>query len=233
MSDFRGKIVQEMTENIFTYEYAANIMPGVSFPVRSTFLELDNNELMVVSPGPFESKIIQAFLAKYNTVYCVAPNAFHHKHLKSFNTIFPDVDIYGPASLTKKQPWLSGKLLSLELLQEKLKNKVSFFPIQGNATLDETVFYCRRSKSLVVTDLFFNMHDPMPLGRKWILSLVGARNKIAQSKLVKKSTSDVEAYAQSVKILGELDCQRIIVGHGNVVEKAVDIKRALEAIGAV
>jgi len=208
-------------------------MPGVHFPVNSSFIELENNTLMVISPGPFRQKKIQEIITKYSTVYCVAPNAFHHKHLKSFNDIFPEIDIYGPSALTGKQPWLSEKILKLDSLAEKLKGQVLLFPILGNSLLDETVFYCHQSKSLIVTDLFFNMRNPMPLGRKWILSLVGAKNKIAQSKLIKKSITDKEAYIHSVKPLGKLDCQRIIVGHGQIVEGAAGIKRALEVIGAV
>ncbi len=225
--------MKKIAENICTYEYLTKIMFGVHFPVSSSFIELENNTLMVISPGPFERNMIQEIIDKYNTIYCVAPNVLHYKHLKSFNNFFPKIDIYGPFALTKKQPWLSGKILSLDTLNEKLKGQVLFFPILGNSFLDETVFYCSQSKSLIVTDLFFNMKEPMPLGRKWILSLVGARNKIAQSKLVKNSTKDKEAYFRSVKPLKELDCQRIIVGHGEIVEGATEIKKALEVIGAI
>ena len=225
--------MKKITENIFIDEYSEKIMPGVHFPVNSSLIELENNTLMVISPGPFEQKMIREIIAKYSTIYCVAPNAFHHKHLKSFNSFFPEIDIYGPSALTKKQPWLSGKILSLDSLAEKLKGQILLFPILGNSLLNETVFYCHRSKSLIVTDLFFNMRNPMPLGRKWILSLVGARNKIAQSKLVKKSITNKETYIRSVKPLAKLDCQRIIVGHGHIVEGAAGIKKALEVIGAV
>ncbi len=227
------KIMKQIAETIFINEYSAKIMPGVHFPVNTSFIELEKNELAVISPGPFEQKMIQEIISKYSTVYCIAPNALHHKHLKNFNNIFPEINIYGPSTLTKKQPWLSGKILSLDLLAEKLKNQVSFFPILGNPLLDETVFYCHQSKSLIITDLFFNMRDPMPLGRKCILGLVGARNKIAQSKLVKKSIKNKEAYAHSVKPLGKLDCERIIVGHGHIVERTIEIKKALEVIGAI
>lgn len=227
------KTMKKIAENIFTYEYATKIMPGVHFPVNSSFIALKNNQLMIVSPGPFEKGMIQEFIKKYSVVYCVAPNALHHKHLKSFNDLFPEIDIYGPSALIKKQPWLSEKILSLDLLGKKLNSQVLFFPILGNAFLDETVFYCRQSKSLIVTDLFFNMKDPMPLGRKWILGFVGARNKIAQSRLVKSATKDKEAYTQSVKPLSELDCQRIMVGHGHLIEETEDIKKALKVIGAV
>ncbi|NOX92258.1 MAG: hypothetical protein GXP18_07360 [Gammaproteobacteria bacterium] len=224
--------MKKITENIFIDEYSVKIMPGVHFPVNSSFIELEKNTLMIISPGPFKQKMIQEIIAKYSTVYCVAPNAFHHKYLKNFNDLFPEIDIYGPLALTKKQPWLSGKILNLDSLAEKLKGQILLFPILGNSLLNETVFYCHRSKSLIVTDLFFNMRNPMPLGRKWILSLVGAKNKIGQSKLIKKSIKDKEAYVRSVKPLHKLDCQRIIVGHGHIVEEPAEIKKALEVIGA-
>jgi len=226
-------MMKKISENLFTYEYSAKIMPGVHFPVNSSFIELEDNQLMIISPGPFERKMIQEIINRYSMVYCVAPNALHYKHLKSFNDFFPETDIYGPSALVRKQPWLSGKMLGLDSLNKKLKGQVLLFPILGNSFLDETVFYCNQSKSLIVTDLFFNMKDPMPLGRKWILNLAGARNKIAQSKLVKSSTNDKEAYARSVKPLGKLDCQRIITGHGHIVEGAAEIKKALKVIGAI
>lgn len=226
-------MMNKVTENIFTYDYTFKIMPGVDFPVKSTFIELENHGLMIISPGPFDKKTIQDTLVKYKTVYCVAPNAFHHKHLGEFYNLFPNINIYGPTSLIKKQAWLSDVLMDLGSLKERLEGQVLFFPILGSKLLDETVFYCRRSKSLVVTDLVFNMRDPMPFGRKCLLSLVGARNKIAQSKMIRASLKDKKAYAQAVKPLRELNCERIIVAHGQTIEGASEINRAMAEIRAV
>lgn len=220
--------MKKIRDKIYTYDYSAKIMPGVRFPVRSTLLELENDELMIISPGPFKSEEIRDFTSRYRQVHCVAPNAVHHLYLKRFHETFPETPIYGPQTLLKKQPWLAGKLQSLELLKENLSGQVSLFPILGNKFLDETVFYIPSSKTLIVTDLFFNMRDPMPFGQKCILSLVGARNKIAQSGLVKMTTKDKQAYRSSVATLSELDCDRILVGHGHILETKEDIQRAFE-----
>jgi len=224
--------MDKIAENIFTYDYTTKIMPGVRFPVRSTFIALDNNALMVISPGPFEPEMIQNIITKYHTVHCVAPNAFHHRYLEHFRDLFPNIDFYGPSSLSKKQPWLSGHLLGFDALREILRDQVLVIPILGNATLDETVFYCQQSKSLVVTDLCFNMRNPMPLGRRCLLSLVGARNKMAQSKLVKATIKDAAAFTRSINILSELDCRRIIAGHGEIIEGAAEISKAFRLMGA-
>ena len=226
-------MIKKIAEHIFTYEYTAKLIPGILFPVTSSLIELHNNELMIISPGPFEEKSIRNFIDKYNCVYCVAPNALHHQHLQRFNDFFPEIKIYGPPSLINKQPWLSEKMMTLDTLKEKLSDQILFIAVQGNDFLEETVFYYQRSKSLIVTDLFFNMREPLPFGLKCLLTLVDARNKIAQSKLVKKSTKDNIAYANSIKPLGNLDYQRIIVGHGNTITETAEIKKALEVIGAI
>lgn len=222
--------IKQLVERMMTYEYTAKILPGAHFPVRSTFLELANQELMIISPGPFEAHFIQPIIAKYKQVYCVAPNAFHHMHLQQFHRRFPEVAIYGPRALVKKQPWLSNHLSSLSSLEKTLKAQVTFLPIAGNPTLSETVFYYQPTKTLIMTDLIFNMREPMPKGRRWLLTLAGVRNKIGQSKLIKYTIKDHRAYADSIKAILGLECERIIIGHGNIIEGQIDIQKAFEVL---
>ena len=228
-----GDDMKKIDANLYVYEYTSKIMPGVDFPVRCTAIELENKEVLLISPGPFDQETIRGFMAGYSSVYCAAPNSQHHRHLRRFKELVPEAGLYGPPALIKKQPRLSGKMLGLEQLEPSLKGQVQMFPIAGNPFLDETVFYDVKSRSLIVTDLLFNMREPMPLGRKLVLGMVGAKDKIAQSRLVRKTTGDREAYDRSIRPIGKLDIQRIIVGHGNLIEEAAEVKTALEAIGAL
>lgn len=223
--------MKHITENISVYDYSAKIMPGVHFPVRSTLIELNKKELVIISPGPFEEAQMTQLIKQYQTVYCIAPNAFHHLHLEKFHQTFPNITLYGPSSIIKKQPWLKNKLADINLLGSRLKDNITLIPIHGNKLLDETVFYCCRSKSLIVTDLLFNMRDPMPFGRKCLLRLVGANNRIAQSKLIEKSTKNKVDYVNSVNVLKGFDISRIIMAHGSVIETESEIEEALRVIG--
>lgn len=222
----------KIAENIQAYDYDVKLLPGVTFPVRSTLVEI-GNMLIIISPGPFPATEIKSIVEKYDAVFCVAPNAFHHLHIEGFNQRFPDIPLYGPTRVEKKQPALAGKIKRIDELSEIIKGQLRFIPINGAPELDETVFYCSFSKSLIVTDLVFNMRNPMPLGRKCILSLVGANNKIAQSKLVKKAIKNKPAYMQSIKLIRELELARIVPAHGDIIEGQADIKAALEIMSAV
>ena len=219
--------MKQITENIYTFEYEAKIMPGVSFPVKSVFIELESNELLIVSPGPFVESEIKKFLAKYKKVYCLAPNGFHHLHLGAFNKLFPEVEIFGPSVIKKKQAALSSKIKRVEELKELLSGQLDFYTIEGNKLLSETVIYDNRFKTLIVTDLIFNMKNPMPLGRKILLKLVGTYNKPAQSRLIKASTKDKELYLKSIDNLIKLKSKMLVLAHGETISDPIEIEKVL------
>ena len=99
--------------------------------------------------------------------------------------------------------------------------------IRGIPALAETVFYDSDSKTLIVTDLMFNMDSTVAFGTRLLLSAFGANNKLAQSKLVRMNTKDKSAYKSSAEKLLDLDFARVIVSHGNLVEDAQAFKVAL------
>jgi hypothetical protein len=212
---------------IFTREFEVKIMPGVTFPARSTFIELADNQLLIVSPGPFVKSDIESIVEQYDNVFCVAPNAFHHMYLEMFHNWFPRIEIFGNSLVKTKQPWVKDTLQPIEELQKKLQGKLDLIRIEGNPSLRETVFYHPENKTLVVTDLFFFMKEPMPFGRRFILKLFRAYGKPAQSGLVKMTTKDKTAYKKSIEKLKELDCQKLIMAHGHILDDAAEIKSVL------
>lgn len=223
--------MKQIADNIFVFEYELKIMPGVTFPVRSVFIELQSKELLIVSPGPFVPTEIKEFVEKYNNVYCLAPNSFHHLHLESFNGLFPEIEIFGPPSIKKKQPALSSKIKEVKELENQLSGQLKFFAIDGNDLLSETVVYDKLSKSLIVTDLLFNMRNPMPLGRKMLLKLAGAYDQPAQSRLIKASTKDKNLYLKSIYKLKELKCNLLVFSHGDNINDPKEIEKTLNSLG--
>jgi len=222
-----------ITDNIYGQDYTENIMPGVRFPVRTTFLELEGGGVLVISPGPLDGAEVRGYLGGFGQVLCMAPNAFHHRHLAAFHAQFPHVPIHGPEGVKKKAPGVASALLPPEALQPLVGDQVRLFPIAGIPKMEETVLYCARTQTLVVTDLLFHMRAPMPLGRRLVLGMGGAYNRIAQSRLVRGLIKDRAAYLQSVRPLAGLEIRRIIVAHGDIIEGEVGVRQALVAIGAV
>ena len=89
------------------------------------------------------------------------------------------------------------------------------------------MFLHKPSKSLLVTDLIFNIHE----WKTWITSVVlwvmGARRKVAQSRMLRSLTKDRAAAASSCRKVLSWDFDRVVMAHGTVLEHQA--KTQLEA----
>jgi hypothetical protein len=85
--------------------------------------------------------------------------------------------------------------------------------------LGEVVFLHRPSRTLIVTDLLFNITEPKGWQSKLAFTVAGVRGKFAQSRLVRMVTKDRSAAREACrKILAE-DFTRVIVTHGEIVNE--------------
>ena len=212
------KIMKKVDKKLYVFEDSIKIMPGVSFELRSTLIEISNNKLLIISPAKMKDEELIAIANKYEQVICVAPNILHNKYLLNTLRNIPQAKIFGPEALLKKIPQLRGRLNSTEELDGELDNQVSIYPIHISSDLVEIEFFHRPTETLILTDLIFNMREPMPIGRRLILKMVGAHDKVGQSQLVKKSIRDKAKYLNSIEKLEKTNPRRIIFGHGSVLD---------------
>ncbi len=189
---------------------------GIVFPVRMTVLR-DASGLTLVSPIAIDDALA-ASLAELGEVRAlVAPNAMHHVHLPAAIARYPDARVFGVPGLRKKRP---GVVFD-EMLADgpaSFHAGVELYSIEGAPAFDERVLFHHQSRTLIVTDLIFNI----PRAANWISRLVfryvsRALGRPAQSRLWRASTKDRAAAGQSVARLLELDFDRLIMAHGDVV----------------
>ena len=211
--------MKEIVNQIMESGYRAKIMPGVWFPVRSTIVFLSSGNALVISPGPETAKILSQSEKSFSKIFVVSPNAMHYAHVEGFCNAFPDAEFFCPKATLKKIPKLASKAKPIENLEDLISTDIDIIRINGNSFLSETVFYHKMSSSLITTDLCFNMKGKMNFATRSLLKMVGAYAKIGQSMLVKLSTRDKKAYLESVAKLKNLPLARVIVGHGDIINK--------------
>lgn len=199
--------------------YNARVIPGVTFPSKSFVIE-NENQLVVISPCDFEEKEMAHLRSSTKNLIFIAPNNFHNLYLKKMKDLFPKASFFGP----KRAQNQSG----VELMDPKgLKIKdVHLFHINGNRTLKETCYYHVPSKTLLVTDLVFNMRQPMNLATKAMTTLSGTYHKLAISRAIKFSISDKTKFCESLKELLDLDIEKVIPAHGESID-AQEFKRLI------
>lgn len=189
-------------------------MPLMSLPVRSICIPTQRGNILI-SPG---SKLTTEQLGSLDNVTdLVAPNLWHCGGISQAQKIFPDVRIWGAPSASKLKPeihWTN----ELSKAEWDLEDEISLIPIQGMPQYQEFSFVHKASKTLIVTDLAFNIKNPKGLGSWIILNMFGTYDRFAVSRLYINSVRDKKAFTQSIQEIFTHDFERIVVSHGEPIE---------------
>ena len=81
------------------------------------------------------------------------------------------------------------------------------------------MFLHRPSRTLIVTDLLFNVESNAPLGVRMVSLLqVGTQHSPGVPRPEKFAVEDVDAFAGTLDTIMGWDFDRVIVGHGEPIE---------------
>lgn len=193
-------------------------MQGVEMGTRSTLIAYAPGELLLIGPGPQTQGVVADIQALGTVKHVVAPNAFHHLYLRDAHRVFPEATLWAPGAVAKKQP-------DLPLERLRPDHNYPWFPavetlgLQGTR-LQEYVFFHGESKTLVLTDLLFNMVAPQGLKAQLVTAIMGTRGKLACSRLVKTlAIQDKNLLRDSLEQILRWDFERIVMAHGVCVEE--------------
>jgi hypothetical protein len=131
---------------------------------------------------------------------------------------FPNAKFYGP----KRAAEVSG--VPLLNIKEFSSPNIETIYIEGNNSLSETCLYYKPKKTLIVTDLFFNINHDMNMMTKMAMKMVGTYKKLATSRMIKFSIKNKDLFNQSLKRLADLDFTEVIPNHGDSISKEIFIR---------
>lgn len=183
---------------------------------RMTVIELPNKRLWVHSPVKPTEDTLKTLSAMGELDAIVAPNLFHHMNATAFSELFPKATVYGVPGLQRKQKHLKFENLfhHLDTWAPSIEAKI----VEGMPALKEVVFFHPDSKTLLVTDLIFNLQKSKGLS-KWLLKLDGIDGKVAFSKLSKLVIKDKLAFKKSIQDIQSWDFETIVMSHGQVIQE--------------
>lgn len=189
---------------------------GVVFPVRMTVLR-DASGLTLVSPIAIDDPLA-ASLAELGEVRAlVAPNAMHHVYLPAAIERYPEARVFGVPGLRKKCP----NVVFDEMLADgpaPFHAGIELHTVAGAPPMDERVLFHAETRTLIVTDLIFNIPSPANWISKIVFKYVArALGRPGQSRLWRTFTKDRGAAGHSAARLLELDFDRLVMAHGDVV----------------
>lgn len=201
---------------------------AIWLPIRMTVVRLPDGRLWLHSPITPEPGLLEAVAAAGEVAYIVAPNQLHHLFVKPWAERFPSAQRWAAPGLGEKRRDLAFTGIHGDG-REPWADAITSIAIGGAPKVAETVFFHRASKTLVVTDLLFNIHDTKGFFTPWALRMMGVYRRFGQSRAWRLLARDRSAAATSARTLVGLGVRRVMPAHGDVIDALADgeLERAL------
>ena len=210
------RMLTKIADDIWGFEQDFRLPGGMRLPSRATLVRLSGGGLLVHSPLAFDAATAQAIDALGEVEAIVAPSCIHWLFVEAASQRWPKARILGAPGLEKKMA-VTFEPLPRDGAIAGLGDDLVVRRIDGAPYMTEHAFFHRPSRSLVVTDLMFNVHR-CSFGMQLFLRFVGAYQKTAQSRMWRWLTKDEAAAAASANAVLAWDFDRVVVAHGDVVE---------------
>lgn len=194
------------------------VVGGVmKFRSRMTVVRLGDGSLLLHSPVEIDDGLAAALRELGDVAHIIAPNHLHHVFAGAAKERYPNATLWGAAGLAKKRKDLTFDEFLTPDASPPWCDELPHQVIRGNGWMGEVVFFHKASSSLIVTDLVFNIHEADGWFTTLMLKMMGAYQKIGQSKMVRFTTKDRDAFASSLQAMLEWKFERVIPCHGRII----------------
>jgi hypothetical protein len=213
----RLSLIQHDTD-LWSSEHEFGWQAGlITIPVRMTVLRLDDKRLVLHSPVPISPQLRAELDALGPVGFIVIPRA-HGRFAAQASRLFPTAELLAAPSAPSRR---TSSLLPASLADHApaaWAGQLESLLVRG-FRLDEVVLFHPSSRTLVLTDLCFNIHRSSSQVSRLFFQSNGMWRHFGPSRLIRRlAVSDRAALRQSLEEVLEWNFERIIPGHGDVVE---------------
>jgi hypothetical protein len=209
-------MLKPLASNLWVAE-APLTMGGFEIGARMTVVRLPDGGLWLHSPIGLTPELRQALDHLGPVAHVLSPGSFHYLHVPELALAYPDAAVYAAPGSASKLAKCSPKLLT-DALPQPWAGTLEQLAFAGSRLYDEVVFFHPSGRTLIVTDLCFNI----PAESSWYTRLVarafGILGRPSASRSFFLTIRDRAAVRQSLERILAWDFDRIILSHGAIVE---------------
>ncbi|MDB6137041.1 MAG: Methanol oxidation protein [Verrucomicrobiaceae bacterium] len=221
-----------LAENLWLQPYPLSVL-GTHHGRNVTLIRLKSGKTILHSMAPFTPADVAAINALGPPSWLLEAMMLHDTYAKEGKKAFPRVPFLGPPGFTD-----TVGFPTLELLPAPAEwaGEVEVIAIEGAPMLKEHAVLHVPSRTLIVADLVFNFRaDEGGWDRFFHRYIAGFKRYPGMSRIFRLCVKDREAFQASIAKLMEKDFDRLIVGHGEVIEHGAKplLKRALVDAGLI
>jgi hypothetical protein len=205
-------MLASVAPDLWVVDHVLRLPGGVRMPLAMTVVRLADGGLWLHSPVPVDDLTAAAITALGPVRVVVAANSQHHLFVAPLLARFPQARLLGVPALQRKR----RDLPFAGPLDGPGPSDIDQTSIDGAPGMDEVVFFHRPSRSLLVTDLLFNVRSPANRRTSLLLRLTGTRGRLAMSRVWRLLRRDRAAFAASLERVLAWSFTRIVPAHGEV-----------------
>lgn len=210
--------MRQVHNNLWVVEHPLRLL-GVNLGMRMTVIRLDAGGLILHSPVAYEGHLKAQLDSIGKVCAIVAPNCMHNLFLDEWINAYPEATYYQPPGIKKiKALPLQSKIINDEA-PAVWHAEVEQHIIKGLPRVNEAVFFHKNSRTLIVTDLVFNMSATDSMYETLFLRLNGAYKKFGPTRVFKTFVKDKQAFRESIERLLRWDFEAVIMSHGEMLSQ--------------
>lgn len=213
--------MRQISENLWFLSYPLRIL-GIDIRRNVSVIRLPSGKLVIHSTAPFSAEDVDGIQALGEPGWLVEPMLDHDTFSEAGNQAFPDLPFLAPAGFGERVPFEVHPLTPppVEWLPELV-----VIPIEGVPGFSEHAFFHAPSGTLIVCDLLFHFPEVRSLWAKLLLlPTLGPHPAPAFSWRFKSAIKDHHAFRNSLEALLALPIQRIIPGHGEILDSDAKVR---------
>ena len=197
---------------------------GIDFKRNVTLLRLSDGRVVIHTTAKFSSEDIVAIQRFGKPSWLVEATVMHDTFAKEGRAALPDIPYLAPDGFTEASGVPTGPLSPAPA---DWAGEIEVLKIEGTR-MNEHVFFHRRSRTLIVADLFFSFPDETRgWARFFVRHIMRLPRMFGVSVLYRRLViTDKEVFARSMKRMLDWDFERLIVAHWKPIE--VGAKQTVE-----
>jgi hypothetical protein len=197
---------------------------GIDFRRNVTLLRLADGRVVVHSTAPFTQQDIVAIRRFGEPSWLVEATLMHDTFAKEGRKALQNIPYLAPAGFSEAT---GVRTESLSPLPQEWDGEIDVLRIDG-ARMNEHALFHRRSRTLVLADLFFSFPQEASGWPRFFVRHVMRLPRLFGISAVYRLfvIRDKEAFAHSMRALLALDFERLVVAHCQAIE--TDAKHTVE-----
>jgi len=186
---------------------------------RMTVIRLRDGGLWLHSPVRLDAATHAALEALGPVRAVIAPSKVHHLFVGDYTAAYPEAEVHAAPGLGEKRRDLRIDGVLGDAPSAAWRGEIAQHRFRGAPAIEEVVFFHPASRTLLLTDLAFNVPADRTAGARLFYRVVGAAGRFGPHRLVRFMIRDRAAARTSVDTILRWEFERVIVSHGDVLER--------------